>query len=475
MHTEPNNTRLEYIKRINLILDYVDKNLDADLSLDTLATKAHYSTFHFHRIFSAIVGETLNEYINRKRIERIATILLVGSQKPLHALAYQYGFNSDNSFSRAFKKYYGVSPTQFKSEGKTILRKIGIEPLTLEKYIYSMNNLQKWLDMHTSIEVLTLEEIHLAGIMNAGEFTQLSETYERLINWAEEKEYTNSSTFKAVTLYHDNPKVTVTSKVRYSACVTVDEHFESDDEIRKIVIEKGHYAVGRFEIKPEEFQKAWEGIFIWVVENGYQFKDGAYFEVYHNDHNSHPEQKFIVDICVPVESSSTKQDSRLVNLLEYNNLDYYRKEMEKGQIQQDYSVLMAFLKSLRIHFYKQYQPELKVGTVYQGNMNYSYLPMTTAKLKQLKLKFVLVFDHSAMRFEICLSGQNKSIRKHYWHQFKNSDWNKYELVEDIDKSLSIMNHTIVESPNFDDPIQLTQQIEKETLDFIQELNAVFED
>jgi len=76
-------TKKEYIKRINYVLDYIEKNLAEELSLAHLAKIVHYSPFHFHRLFSTIVGENLNSYINRKRIERIASILITNTKKPL--------------------------------------------------------------------------------------------------------------------------------------------------------------------------------------------------------------------------------------------------------------------------------------------------------------------------------------------------------------------------------------------------------
>lgn len=114
-----------------MAIDFIEKNLDKELCLNFLARKAFFSPFHFHRTFLLITGETLNALITRKRIEKIAALLLVGNDLPLNQLAFSYGFNSANSFSRAFKKFYGVSPTKFKEN----FSKIGIEVLTYEKYI----------------------------------------------------------------------------------------------------------------------------------------------------------------------------------------------------------------------------------------------------------------------------------------------------------------------------------------------------
>ena len=78
-----NETKREYLKRINFILDFIEKNLEEDLSLETLSKIAYYSPFHFHRVFATMLGENLNQYVNRKRVERISSILLTGTNKPI--------------------------------------------------------------------------------------------------------------------------------------------------------------------------------------------------------------------------------------------------------------------------------------------------------------------------------------------------------------------------------------------------------
>jgi AraC family transcriptional regulator len=65
-------SRGEYTARINRVLDHVHENLDGDLSLRALARVARFSPHHFHRIFSALVGETCHQFVRRVRLERAA-------------------------------------------------------------------------------------------------------------------------------------------------------------------------------------------------------------------------------------------------------------------------------------------------------------------------------------------------------------------------------------------------------------------
>ena len=104
----------DYIKRINTILVFIDENLDSELSLEIIARVGFYSPFHLHRIFKAITNETLNSYITRKRIEKAASILLHQKNISITELSLQYGFNSNSSFTRTFKKFYGISPSEFR-------------------------------------------------------------------------------------------------------------------------------------------------------------------------------------------------------------------------------------------------------------------------------------------------------------------------------------------------------------------------
>lgn len=471
MQNKIEETRLEYIKRINAVLDFVEKNLDADLSLEQLSKKAFFSPFHFHRIFSAIVGEPINTYINRKRIEKIASILLVGSQESINDLAYRYGFNSDSSFSRSFKKYYGTSPSKFKTTGNSIISKIGIEPITLDKYLCSIGTLKNWLDMNAHIEVKELQEIKLVGIAHIGEFDKIGSTYEALFAWAAQKGLLDAQNIKAVTIYHDNPRVTHMSQVRLSACLTIEKDVNPEGAVRKLLIQKGNYAIGHFEIGQELFPKAWDSLCIWVVENGYQFRDGDYFEIYHNDHRTHPQHKFIIDICIPVEKghNTSKSSHAKTSPATGVKLGYYREEIKKGRIQKDYGFLISYIKGLRNHFIKEYPVEYKIGSIYQGNMNFTYFPVTPFSLKVQKLKIVIIFNHLKMRFEICLAGQNRQIQKKYWDMFRASDWNTYHVPDSATEGFSIVDHIIVDNPDFDNLDLLTAQIDTETMKFIKNI------
>lgn len=107
-----------YAQRIDRVIDYLRENLHRPVKLAELARVACFSEFHFHRIFGAVSGETLNSFTTRLRLEKAARLLRY-SQQSLTDIALACGFSSSATFSRAFRAGYGTSPSEFrKSEGE---------------------------------------------------------------------------------------------------------------------------------------------------------------------------------------------------------------------------------------------------------------------------------------------------------------------------------------------------------------------
>lgn len=295
----------DYKNRINRVFEFIDQNLESDLSLNTVSEIAFFSAFHFHRVFKFVTEETLHEYVKRRRIEKSASDLL---HKNITAteIAHKYGFSDNSSYSRAFKKYFGVSPTEFKNQNPNRFSKIrqlksknGQEYPDYEKYICVINNLKNWIKMNAKIEIKEMSKMDLAYVSSIGPHN-LENAYGKLMQWATPKGLINDQT-KMITVYHDSFKVTEANKVRMSASILLDKAVETNGEIGLTTIEAGKFIVGSFEIGLKEFEKSWTGLFVWMNENGYKKADREPFEIYYNNYNEHTERKAIVDFCIPIE------------------------------------------------------------------------------------------------------------------------------------------------------------------------------
>lgn len=148
-------------------------------------------------------------------------------------------------------------------------------------------------------------------------------------------------------------------------------------------------------------------------------------------------------------------------------MEEYRKQLEKGAIQKAYQGLMAYIMDLKTYFKNKYPDYFVSGSLYYGYMDMTYFSFIPESLKHRNLKIAIVFIHEAFRFEAWLAGYNKQVQTEYWKLFKESDWKKYRIVASPKGVDSILEHTLVDSPDFSDLGALTQQIERETLMFIE--------
>lgn len=295
----------DYKNRINRVFKFIDENLESDLSLNTISEIAFFSPFHFHRVFKFVTGEPLNEYVTRRRIEKSALDLLHKNITTTE-VAHKFGYSDISSFSRTFKKYYGISPTEFRKQNPNRFNKIrqlqsknGQEYPDYDKYICIIDNLKNWIKMNAKIEITEMPKMDLAYVSSIGS-QNLEKAYGKLIQWATPQGLMNDQA-KMVTIYHDSFKVTEAGKVRMSASILLKKQIETKGEIGLTSIEAGKFIVGSFMIGLSEFEKSWAGLFLWMNEKGYKKADRNPFEIYHNNFIDHPERKAIVDFYIPIE------------------------------------------------------------------------------------------------------------------------------------------------------------------------------
>ncbi|MFP4059004.1 MAG: AraC family transcriptional regulator [Bacteroidota bacterium] len=304
-----NRYQKEYIHRINRVIDFIEQNLDKDLSVATLAGVANFSPFHFHRLFSAFTGETLNGFVKRIRIEKAASLLLHDKQQPISEVAWYCGYNNVSVFCRNFRDRFSMSAQEFRESNDYANSKIRqpesknskIKTSSID-YVCNVETIKKGgFIMKNNIQIKEMPSLKLVYTRHVGSFHLIGQAYGKLMQWAGPRGLLSNPDVKTVTVYHDNPAVTDIDKLRQSACITVESDVKTEGEFGNMSLPGGKHVVGSFEISPMEFEEAWNSVCVWLSESGYQPADGYPFELYHNNHEEHPEKKFIVDICIPVK------------------------------------------------------------------------------------------------------------------------------------------------------------------------------
>lgn len=307
------SSRKEYILKINRVMDYIENHLDQNLSLNVLADIAHFSPFHFHRIFTILTGETLNTYIQRIRMERAAILLQNDIKASVGDIAFQCGFNNASSFGRTFRTYFQMPPKLFRQQERATLVQNGVRyskngVLICRNVNKAPNHVTQLIDdalnrvifTDAKVEIRELPELQIAYVRHTGHFEQLGKAFEKLMSWAVQNGLLNFPQTKMLTVINDDPAITPTEKVRLDVCITVDNKIKAEGEIGKSKLAAGKYAVGHFEISEMEIEKAWNTVSLWLMERNYSLW-GKCYQIHYNDHRQHPENKCILDICMPVK------------------------------------------------------------------------------------------------------------------------------------------------------------------------------
>ena len=149
----------------------------------------------------------------------------------------------------------------------------------------------------------------------------------------------------------------------------------------------------------------------------------------------------------------------------------YKHQLQKGDIVRAYRGLMAYMQDLRTHFAKTNPDYFVSGSLYTGYMDMTYFAVSPPEFKQRSLKAAIVFVHESFRFEVWLSGANRQVQAEWWKEIKASGWDTYSVVPVITGSDAILEHVLVQDPDFDDLSALTAQIERGTLNFIKDVET----
>lgn len=304
-----NPCQKEYIYRINKVVDYIEKNIHEELTLEALAGVANFSVFHFSRIFSAFTGETLGGHIRRRRLEKAGRMLLNNPAQPVADIAWACGFNNVSVFCRNFREKFGMSAQEFRENRENTQNSKDSQTDSRNgqcdgngtDYVCRVETIKHGGIMKENIVVKEMPALCLVYTRHIGAFHLIGQAYGRLMKWAGPRGLLGWPGMKTVTVYHDDPSITDIDKLMQSACITVEKPVKTEGEFGYMELPACRCAVGRFEISDTEFEAAWNAVCIWLSESGYQPADGYPYELYHNDHETHPERKFILDICVPVK------------------------------------------------------------------------------------------------------------------------------------------------------------------------------
>ena len=278
----------EHRKRINMIIDYISNHLDEKLDLDKLSDISAISPYHFHRIMSAYLGEPIGSYIIRCRIEAGSTLLKYSSQQ-IDEIAYKMGYETPASFTKAFKKHFGISPTEFRSTNNFFTMKT----------IISENILPDGFKLKPKIVERVSKKaiyIRLIGDYKSNDYGQ---AWEKIWKFIKEKRLFGFNQECLGVAYND-PNITENDKCQYDCCVTISKDIKPEGEIGVKNIEGGRYAAFKFRGSFDNISSVYNSIFKnWLPESNYELRDAPCFEKYIKFSKTNPDNNK-TEVYIPV-------------------------------------------------------------------------------------------------------------------------------------------------------------------------------
>ncbi|MEY4504280.1 MAG: hypothetical protein RL154_573 [Pseudomonadota bacterium] len=269
-------TKDGYFQSIYKVINYIEQNYNDDLTLEELSKVAGFSKYHFHRIFKSIVGKNISDYIRQVRLSSVT--MKCKTNLNITQIAQTSGYETNASFSKAFKNHFGITPKEFLKNAKNKKGNEMLEP-----------------------QIVELKPIEVLYVRKTGNYVDSAdEAWKTMVAFVIE----NGLFEKAVARYgisHDNPNVIEWHNLRYDACLELNDSVNPQGEISKKQIAGGKYALfiheGSYSLIGETFRNIGD----WIIEAGVSLRDEPSFQKYLNlDPTGIKEEDLRTELYVPI-------------------------------------------------------------------------------------------------------------------------------------------------------------------------------
>lgn len=286
MTTKP-TTKEEYLKRINIVVEYICNHLDEPIDTGTLAELSGFSSWHFHRIIKAFLGEPIGAFIVRKRLETAANLLRY-TELPVQDIAFRIGYDVPSSLSKLFKQFYGISPNNYRNNKNFVIMK----PVQINPDLKIDGPQIKTLDAQPVIY------LRLIGSYMNNDYCK---AWEKLWTFVRENNLF-SHQMEYICIYHNDPKVTDPQKLHTDVCLTIQQPATPKGEIGVKNIEGNKYAIFRYQGSYANLGAVYDMIYSqFLPTNGYRLGKAPGYEKYLNNPSDTTPENLLTEIYIPIE------------------------------------------------------------------------------------------------------------------------------------------------------------------------------
>ncbi|MBI2785580.1 MAG: AraC family transcriptional regulator [Legionella longbeachae] len=267
---------MNYERQLKKVIEFIGKNLDNEkLNLSQLSEVACFSKYHFHRLFTAYTGLSLLHYIRWLRLKRGAHQLIVNKEKSIIEIAINAGFESHESFTRAFKQTCGLTPSEFRA--KSSWQAWEQPPYCLPKHGEIIMN----------VTIKNIKARRLAVLEHYGDPEKVGESVNKLINWAKAQPINlKPKAGEAFGFGYDDPKTTPAAEFRFDLGITIPEQLKLEGDIVEKRLPAGRYATAIHNGSRANIGDTIYGLYRdWLPKSGEELEDLPCIFCYYNfDH-----------------------------------------------------------------------------------------------------------------------------------------------------------------------------------------------
>jgi AraC family transcriptional regulator len=302
-------SRAMYADRMQRVTEYIDRHLDRPLDLNTLAAVAHFSPYHFHRLFSAWMGETLGDYLRRRRCEIAATRLVAQPRVAVLQLALAVGFGSAEAFAHAFKSRFGVSPTSWRQQqsalrsAKRNSSQINRKPDQDQQEKSGKNAAvhHPGAEAPMKVEIVERKPTNIVCLRYVGPYGEpISAFWQQTVYpWMAASGLLQQPRYG---VSYDDPNVVDPAQCRYDAGCEAPAILTALGNAQKTTIQGGKYAAFSFKGTVNQIEEAWTAMLRdWLPASGLQLDGRPVFEYYPEGTSYDPKTGvFDCKLCIPV-------------------------------------------------------------------------------------------------------------------------------------------------------------------------------
>lgn len=294
-------SRDEYARRMHRVLEAIDHRLDQPLDLAQLAAVANFSPYHFHRVFAAWMGETLGDYLRRRRVELAATRLASQPRLSVLRAALSVGFGSGEAFTRAFKSRFGSAPSVWRAQRKNDQAKGNTDQAWRGHSGQTETVSAADSQVQMNVQLLERQPTRVAYMRHTGPYGEPISRFwqQQVAPWMATDGLIGRARYG---ISHDDPSVTDPSLCRYDACVEVDERYVPSGGALITTLPGGRYGMMRFKGNGAEVFVAWRRLLgEWLPSSQLQLDMRPCFEHYPVGSSYDPGTGvFDCEICIPV-------------------------------------------------------------------------------------------------------------------------------------------------------------------------------